>query len=95
MKEQIIKAINETRAHSVERAHRIENIVDSAFAGLDYPADIYCEELRQAINQAKRAHTNDEEWLTLVAEDLEKAIDNELSFYRQYEALNNQNKEEK
>jgi len=31
------------------------------------------------------------EW---AAEDLEKAIDNELSFYRQYEALNNQNKED-
>jgi hypothetical protein len=93
MKEQIIKAINETRAHSVERAHRIENIVDSAFAGIDYPIDMHSEKLQIAAKLCKEEENYD--FIEWAAEDLEKAIDNELSFYRQYEALNNQNKEEK
>jgi hypothetical protein len=92
MKERIIKAIKETRAHSVERAHRIENIVDSAFAGIDYPIDIYCEDLRSSMDWCKEEGNLD--FIEWAAEDLEKAIDNELSFYRQYEALNNQNKED-
>lgn len=68
--ETITKAISETKASSPERAHRIENIVDTEMSDC-IDIDMYSSNLSYAMKLAKTASSTDH---SFVAEELAEEI---------------------